>query len=64
MKNDLINRLFNTLNIKSILYCHWKGNFSLSKALSGEKDIELFVSRSFLHQVINLLIGFGFKSAV
>ncbi len=61
MNRDLISDLFDTLNVNGILYSHWKGNFSLTQALSGEKDIELFVERTFLSKVIEIILRFGFK---
>jgi len=61
MNNDLLSKLFDALNSNGIPYSYWKGSFSLSQALSGEKDIELLVGRSSLPNAVEIILRFGFK---
>jgi thymidylate kinase len=60
---ELINKLADALNSHDIVYCHWKSNFSLERALSGELDLDLLVERKALSQCMNILLQLGFKSA-
>jgi thymidylate kinase len=60
----LIQNLVATLNQSGISYCHWKGNYSLDRVLSGEKDFELLVDRRSFNQTLSILLGLQFKRAV
>ena len=53
-----------TLNSNDIAYCHWKSNFYLARSLSGETDLDLFVERKSLPQVMTILRSLGYKPAV
>jgi thymidylate kinase len=55
--------LVETLNYKAVVYCHWKSNFSLAQAVSGEIDLDLLVDRKSLSQTLTILTNLGFKSA-
>ncbi len=58
---ELIKLLTDTLSSQSVAYCHWKSNFSLAKALSGETDLDLLVDRRSLPQGVAILRGLGFR---
>jgi thymidylate kinase len=62
--SQLLDRLIERLNCREIVYCHWKSNFSLDQALSGEIDLDLLVDRESLPQTLNILTEIGYKSAV
>lgn len=63
MTVKLVDCLVERLNSKGIIYCHWKSNFSLTQALSGEMDLDLLVDRKSLPQVLTILMHLGFKPA-
>lgn len=62
--SELICKLVGTFNDNGVKYCHWKSNFMLSKALSGETDLDILIDRQSLSQGIEILSEFGFKLAV
>lgn len=64
MNSELLNCLVETLNCKDVVYCHWKSNFSLAQALSGEMDLDLLVDRMSLPQALTILLELGYKPAV
>lgn len=43
---ELVQQLISTLDKNKIVYCHWKSNVNLQKAVSGEDDLDLLVSRN------------------
>jgi thymidylate kinase len=59
----LINRLIESLHIQRIDYCHWKSNINLGKSFEGEADLDLFVSRESLSQLLSALTQLGFRAA-
>jgi hypothetical protein len=61
---SLVDCFVELLNSNNILYCHWKGNFSLAQVLAGEKDFELLVDRKCLSQTVAILLNLGYKPAV
>lgn len=63
MSSDLVGDLVETLNRKGIRYCHWKSNYSLEQALSGETDLDLLVDRQSIAQTTTILSELGFKPA-
>jgi thymidylate kinase len=63
MASGLLGRLVEALNCEQVVYCHWKGNFSLPEVLSGEKDFELLVDRQSLAQTTAILLRLGYKPA-
>ncbi len=60
---ELIELLTDALSSQGVAYCHWKSNFSLAKALSGETDLDLLVDRRSLPQGVAILRGLGFRPA-
>ena len=60
---ELVKLLADTLNNRGVAYCHWKSNFSLEKALSGETDLDLLVDRRSLPQCIVILRELDFRPA-
>jgi thymidylate kinase len=60
----LIERMVAELNRQGIVYCHWKGNYSIDRVLSGEKDFELLVDRKSSGRVTAILLELGFRRAV
>lgn len=63
MSSDLVERLIETLNREAIRYCHWKSNYSLTLALSGETDLDLLIDRQSIAQTTTILSNLGFKPA-
>lgn len=59
----LVSRLVELLNAQDISYCHWKSNIDLKKSLDGEADLDLFVGRKSVSQILYLLAELGFKAA-
>jgi len=64
MISNLLAQLVNKLNSNGIPYCNWKSSISLTKALSGERDLDLFVERKSLSKVEAILRNLEFKPAV
>lgn len=64
MISELTNYLVEKLNCNGVIYCHWKSNFSLTQALSGEMDLDLLVDRKSLPQAVAILMELGYKPAV
>ena len=60
---ELVDCLVERLNQRGIAYCHWKSNFALAQALTGDLDLDLLVGRSCLPDTILLLTQLGFKPA-
>jgi thymidylate kinase len=58
-----IEKLVEELNTKGIRYCHWKSNFSLSKSLSAQTDIDLLVQREDSSQFGIILSQLCFRPA-
>ncbi len=63
MTSKSLDRLVGTLNSKGIACCHWKSNFYLARALSGETDLDLLVDRRSLSQAIAVLRSLNYKPA-
>lgn len=61
---NLVGCLLDKVNAQNVRYCHWKSNFSLAYALSGEMDLDLLVDRKSLPQVEIILRELGCKAAV
>lgn len=59
----LVDRLIDTFNREEIVYCHWKSNIDLAKAVAGQTDLDLLVDRKSLQQALNALSNLGFKAA-
>ncbi len=60
---NLITRLFDSFHSQGLVYCHWKSNRNLEKALNGEEDLDLLISRDSVDGVNMSLISLGFKMA-
>ncbi len=43
---ESVRKLFNSLALNNIRYCHWKSNIRLENGLLGKTDMDLLVSRS------------------
>ncbi len=63
MSQSLTQVLINRFNQEGVLYCHWKSNIDLAKALEGELDIDLLVSNHSLAPATDILMQLGFKAA-
>lgn len=59
----LIDCLIDEFNSNDINYCHWKSNFHLAGAVSGDGDLDLLVDRKSMPQAIAILSRMGFKAA-
>ena len=59
----LASQLFEILEHHEIDYCHWKSNELLAEGLVGETDLDLLVDRSSFHNMVALLLNYGFKQA-
>src|SRR4030067_678769 len=71
LTSNSVDRLIGTFNNQGIVYCHWKSNLSLVKALSGsaslgtgETDLDLLVYLRSLSQAIAILRSLDYKPAV
>lgn len=60
---ELVDRLAETLNSEGVVYCQWKSNFSLARALSGGTDLDLLVERRSCSRALAILTHLGFKPA-
>jgi thymidylate kinase len=56
-------QLVDALNTSGVRYCHWKSNFDLPQAMTGELDLDFLVERQSLSRALSLLLDLGFKSA-
>ncbi len=61
--SSLVDRLVESFNRCGVDYCHWKSNFYLAQAISGEQDLDLFVDRKSLPKATAALMELGFKAA-
>jgi hypothetical protein len=57
----LIVKLCQALVFVKITYCHWKSNNSLDRSASGEKDLDLLVSRTDVKQFVTILFRIGYS---
>lgn len=58
-----IGKLIQELNKRGIRYCHWKSNWSLAKALSGQTDLDLLIHREDANLFRTILSELCFKPA-
>ncbi|MGH7599238.1 MAG: hypothetical protein ACREOI_23010 [bacterium] len=63
LETELVDRLVESFNRCGVEYCHWKSNFSLAQAMSGDKDIDFFVDGKSLPKATTILLELGFKAA-
>lgn len=63
MTLEKISQLIHALNDQDIIYCHWKSNFTLSKSLNGDDDLDLLVDLKSLPDAQSILMDLGFKQA-
>lgn len=61
---DKIGLLFTRMNKDGIDYCHWKSNYHLLFALSGNEDLDLLVKNEDFDAFISILTELGFKQAI
>jgi len=59
----LIQDLLKSLESERILYCHWKSNAALDRALEGEDDLDLLVRRSDGGRFAEIVSRLGFREA-
>lgn len=59
-----IQKLIKELNTNDIRYCHWKSNYTLGKALSGQTDIDLLIHRKDADLFRTILSQLCFRPAV
>ena len=59
-----IRELVENLNNKSLKYCHWKSNLSLTQALSGKTDVDLLIDRTDADSFRTILSQLCFRPAV
>lgn len=60
---SLAIELVNKLNASEIKYCHWKNNFDLEQAFSGNDDLDLLIERKGYEEFLSIVYGLGFKLA-
>lgn len=60
---ELVQRLADGLAHGGIAYCHWKSNASVDRAVAGEGDLDLLVSRRDGRRFEELLHRLGFRMA-
>ncbi len=58
---DCIHNLFDTLNKKKIIYCHWKSNVYLENAIDGKTDIDILVDRRHVGMFESTIASMHFK---
>jgi thymidylate kinase len=58
-----IRKLFATLEMSRVRYCHWKSNIRLEQTLAGTQDIDLLVDRRDAQVFHAILLEIGFKFA-
>ena len=51
------------LNKNQIIYCHWKSNVNIKKALGGYDDLDILVKRADLSKFYQVLASLNFKEA-
>ena len=59
----VIRSLFNSLEQKSVRYCHWKSNIRLEETLAAAEDIDLLIDRRDARLFHTALLENGFKLA-
>ena len=59
-----IDHLIDDLNTSKLSYCHWKSNYTLAQAITGELDLDLLIDSRALAQIQEILSRRGFKPAV
>jgi len=60
---SLIEQLLVDLNNASVIYCHWKSNIDLDKALQAEGDLDLLINRQDKGKFDEIVLLHGFKKA-
>ncbi len=58
---DLLISLFEELDREGVRYCHWKSTGSLTRALSGQTDLDLLVDRMHAVRFREILLRNDFK---
>lgn len=58
-----ISRLLQRLNKENILFCHWKSNANLDRALVGQDDLDLLVAEEEGEKFLTILAQLGFVKA-
>jgi thymidylate kinase len=56
--------LIQELQKQKVRYCHWKSNYHLNYALSGEEDWDVLVHVEDFPDFVSLITSVGFKSAI
>jgi thymidylate kinase len=59
----LVAKLSEALAAEGIVYCHWKSNDALDRAVRGDSDLDLLVRRRDAERFIAVIRGLGFKDA-
>ena len=59
----LVTSLRQALDAEGIAYCHWKSNDALDRAVRGDSDLDLLVSRGDANRFTAVIRGLGFKDA-
>lgn len=59
----LIEDLFKALESERILYCHWKSTLGLDRAMEGDDDLDLLISRSDAGRFMEISSRLGFREA-
>lgn len=60
---DLVSRLCEALAAEGIVYCHWKSNDALDRAVRGDSDLDLLVRRRDAQRFTAVIRDLGFKDA-
>ncbi|HWO71102.1 MAG TPA: hypothetical protein VNP94_10175 [Actinomycetota bacterium] len=60
---DLVLELAAALDAEGVRYCHWKSNASIARALAGDDDLDLLVSRADAQRFEAVLRRLGFREA-
>ena len=55
----MVRKALEALNKEGVEYVSWKNNHELSKSLSGESDLDIFIPRAFENTVKSILVSLG-----
>ena len=60
---EKLQQVLHLLNARNIAYCHWKSNYHLKYALTGEEDVDVLIAFQDFSAFVEILMANGFKAA-
>lgn len=61
---SIVRNLCQSLDENGVTYCHWKSNYQLRRAISGDGDLDLLVKKHDYAKCLEILGRLGFKRAI